>query len=70
MALQRYNWLAKILLGILLLAAQTNVDNFGFALPANAEAIGYDLWGLFVWVAGAYLVYAGVRDWKNQKKAS
>jgi len=65
MALEQYNWLAKMLLGVLLIISQLGRPDFGFVAPVTAEAIGYDSAGLAFWIGGAYLIYAGVRDRKK-----
>jgi hypothetical protein len=65
---KKYSWLAKIIFGAYFLTVELVKSNRGIFPPGNVKAIGYDLLALFLYGGGLYLLYAGVRDFKAQKK--
>jgi hypothetical protein len=66
---KKYDWLAKIIFGAYFLIGRLISWDHGIVPPGNVKAIGYDLLTLFIYGAGLYLLYAGVRDFRGRKIA-
>jgi hypothetical protein len=61
---------AKIIGGILVGVVELSSQNRGIVNPANAQAIGYDIWGVCLYALCLWLIISGVRFFihTNQKQ--
>jgi uncharacterized protein with PQ loop repeat len=60
----------KIIGGILVGVVQLSSQNHGIVKPDNAQAIGYDIWGVCLYALCLWLIISGVRFFiqANQKQ--
>ena len=57
----------KIVLGLILIAANIFNTNFGFAIGSGNEVIGFNLAIIAFYIAGFWLIYSAIKSWINRK---